>query len=188
MTLILASQSPRRAELLGYFNLPFTVSSADIDETRLPDEAPIAMTERLAIAKAQCILRQSEDVEAWVLGGDTTVALGVDIFGKPTSKTAAIETLRRLSGNSHEVISSVCLASKQHTYINTVVSKVTFGDLKPEWIAQYCEGDEPWDKAGSYGIQGAAGVFVERIEGDYSAIVGLPLWATGSLLVKAGLR
>ncbi len=191
MPLILASQSPRRAELLARFGLPFELASADIDETRLPHESPTEMTERLAIDKADAVINSTTTRPlrgCWVLGGDTTVALGEDVFGKPESRTDAIATLKRLSGRSHQVISSVCLMSCDEYFLETVISQVTFGKLKPEWIDRYCDGDEPWDKAGSYGIQGQAGLFVERIEGDYSAIVGLPLWATGQLLDKVGLR
>ena len=189
--LILASQSPRRAELLGHFGIAFDVVSADIDESRLTRETPVQMTERLAIEKANAVRRAGLAYPArqcWVLAGDTTVALGDEIFGKPTSRADAVATLRRLSGQTHEVISSVCLMGVDEYDVETVVSRVTFGTLQNSWIERYCDGGEPWDKAGGYAIQGQAGIFVERIEGDYSAIVGLPLWATGKLLDKAGLR
>ncbi|MEE9447151.1 MAG: Maf family protein [Arenicellales bacterium] len=184
--LILASASPRRKELLTRLGINFSIQIADIDETRLADESPIEMTERLAAAKAQVIFDQQADA-AWVLGADTTVALGTRIFGKPASKQAAIEILHLLSGNTHQVISSVSLISESVSTTQSVVSNVTFGTLSEAQILAYCDSDEPYDKAGSYGIQGNAGVFVKHIEGDYSAIVGLPLWQTHQLLLNAGL-
>jgi len=189
--LILASQSPRRAELLSYFGIPFEITSADIDETRLAGESPIEMTERLSVEKANVVMQRGVDHpvrQCWVLGGDTTVALEDEIFGKPESRADVIATLQRLSGQTHQVISSVCLMSCDEYFVDTIISQVTFGELSKQWIEQYCDGDEPWDKAGSYGIQGQAGTFVAHINGDYSAIMGLPLWATGQLLAKAGLR
>ena len=144
------------------------------------------MTERLACAKAQAILDQC-DGPCWVLGSDTTVALGAHIFGKPSSRADAIATLRLLSGNTHQVISSVCLLGREEMLTESVVSQVSFGKLSDRQIENYCETEEPYDKAGSYGIQGLAGCFVESIAGDYSAIVGLPLWTTAKLLRTAGL-
>jgi len=184
LPLILASASPRRKELLARLGVEFDVMVADIDETPLTGESPLAMTERLAEAKAQAVAcTQNEAV--WVLGSDTTVALGERIFGKPASRQEAIDTLTLLSGSTHLVISSVCLVGAGQTLNSSVISQVRFGPLSRTQISSYCDTDEPYDKAGSYGIQGRAGAFVEHIDGDYSAIVGLPLWATSQLLLKA---
>ena len=186
MPLVLGSASPRRKELLTRLGVEFSVMVADIDETPLRNESPRRMAERLAEKKARAIsdlLSQS----AWVLGFDTTVALEERIFGKPASRHDAINTLKLLSGNTHQVISSICLIGAGTILKRSVVSQVRFGALSDQQITAYCDTDEPYDKAGSYGIQGAAGAFVEHIDGDYSAIVGLPLWATSELLRAAEL-
>jgi septum formation protein len=184
--LILASASPRRKELLARLGIKFRVVVADIDETRRADEPPAIMTERLAQSKAQSVA-DSTTSSVWVLGSDTTVSLGDRVFGKPASRQEAIDTLSLLSGNTHQVISSVCLVGAGQSLTRSIISQVRFGKLSPTQIAAYCDTDEPYDKAGSYGIQGRAGTFVEHIDGDYSAIVGLPLWATSQLLRTAGL-
>lgn len=184
--LILASASPRRKELLARLGIEFSVVVADIDETPLEDETPTAMTERLAHAKAQAVVdRLSKPY--WVLGMDTTVSLGQRVFGKPASRQDAIETLGLLSANTHQVISSICLMGAGQSLNRSVISQVRFGPLSHAQIVSYCNTEEPYDKAGSYGIQGLAGSFVEHIDGDYSAIVGLPLWTTAQLLRTAGL-
>ncbi len=156
---------------------------ADIDEAPLAHETPVEMTERLAYAKAKAIADKLSE-PSWVLGLDTTVALKERVFGKPSSRQEAIDTLRLLSGNTHQVISSICLTGTGQPLCCSVISQVKFGILSDAQIAAYCDTDDPYDKAGSYGIQGAAGAFVEHIDGDYSAIVGLPLWATSQLLIK----
>lgn len=184
--LVLASASPRRKELLARLGVEFSVVVADIDEIPLVGESPVNMTERLARAKAQAVVDGASG-PVWVLGSDTTVSLGDRIFGKPASRKEAIETLSLLSGNTHQVISSVCLIGAGQSLIRSIISQVRFGQLSPGLIAAYCDTDEPYDKAGSYGIQGPAGAFVEHIDGDYSAIVGLPLWATSKLLRTAGI-
>jgi len=183
LPLILASASPRRKELLARLGMDFDVMVADIDETPLADESPLAMAERLAQAKANAIARTLNE-PSWVLGSDTTVALGGRIFGKPASRQEAIDTLTLLSGNTHQVISSICLVWPGQILTSSVISQVRFGPLSHTQIVAYCDTDEPYDKAGSYGIQGLAGAFVEHIDGDYSAIVGLPLWATSQLFMK----
>lgn len=184
MPLILASASPRRKELLSRLCIPFEIQVADIDETPLAGESPLEMTERLARAKAEAVT-MNVDYPAWVLGSDTTVALGNRIFGKPESQYEAIETLQVLSGETHQVISSISLVSTQFRpppQTISVISQVRFGSISTAQISAYCNTEEPYDKAGSYGIQGLAGSFVEHIDGDYSAIMGLPLWATSQLL------
>ena len=160
--------------------------AADIDETPFEDETPIEMTERLAHAKAQVVADRLSK-PCWVLGLDTTVSLGQTVFGKPASRQEAIDTLSILSANTHQVISSICLVGAAQPLHRSVISQVRFGSLSRAQIVSYCETEEPYDKAGGYGIQGLAGSFVEHIDGDYSAIVGLPLWTTAQLLRAAGL-
>ena len=184
--LILASASPRRKELLARLGVEFSVMSADIDETRLEHEPPLTMTERLALGKARAVASQLR-AASWVLGADTTVALGDRVFGKPDSRQDAIDTLTLLSGRTHEVISSVSLVGPEQALTRSVISRVMFGRLSDAQIRAYCDTDEPWDKAGSYAIQGLAGAFVKHIDGDYSAIVGLPLWTCTQLLRTANL-
>ncbi len=189
MPLILASASPRRKELLSRLGIPFDVQIADIDEAPHNDESPVEMTERLAQAKAEAIAERL-DQTAWILGSDTTVALGKRVFGKPANRQEAIETLQTLSGQTHQVISSISLVHTDpsvRTHTTSIISQVRFGALTAAQIAAYCDTDEPYDKAGSYGIQGLAGCFVEHIDGDFSAIMGLPLWATSKLLRSVGL-
>jgi septum formation protein len=184
--LILASASPRRKELLARLKVEFSVVVADIDEVSLEGEPPIAMTERLAQAKAQAVTDRLRK-PCWVLGLDTTVSLGQRVFGKPASRQEAIDTLALLSANTHQVITSICLLGAGQSLTHSVISHVRFGPLSHAQIVWYCDTEEPYDKAGSYGIQGLAGSFVEHIDGDYSAIVGLPLWTTAQLLRTAGL-
>ena len=185
MGLILASRSPRRQELLRLFDLPFDVREADIDETPLADESAAAMTERLAQQKARAIATDLPD--HWVLGGDTTVAIHGNLLGKPADRAEAIHMLEQLSGNQHDVISAVALVGPDFVGTDISVTRVTFMDLTPGMIAQYCDTGEPYDKAGGYGIQGPAGTFVTEIRGSYSGVVGLPLYETRMLLHRAGL-
>ena len=182
---ILASRSPRRQTLLRLFDLPFDIREADVDETPLDDESAAAMTERLAKLKSETIAAQNPGF--WVLGGDTTVAIGGDILGKPADRAAAIHMLERLSGHSHEVISAVALVGPDFVGSDVSITRVDFMELTPGMIAAYCDTGEPYDKAGGYGIQGPAGTFVREIHGSYSGVVGLPLYETRMLLHRAGL-
>jgi septum formation protein len=184
--LILASRSPRRQALLSQFAIPFTVQEADLDETPLPDESPAAMTERLALSKADHVF-QSSDGQTWVLGGDTTVAVDALALGKPVDRDDAIAMLNRLSARSHQVISAVALVGPGFSEVKVSITEVVFDTLSPAQIATYCDSGEPFDKAGAYGIQGYAGAFVTKLSGSYSGVVGLPLFETRSLLEKAGL-
>ena len=179
--LILASASPRRQQLLSQFDIPFDVVVADIDETPLPDESPDQMTIRLAIGKAQAV-SQKMGLGYRVLGGDTTVALRGVIMGKPADKAEAIQMLKQLSGQVHDVHSAVALVGPDGCFSRISTTQVHFHELQDHQIARYCNGDDPYDKAGAYGIQGPAGQFVRRIDGSYSAVIGLPLWKTHQLL------
>lgn len=182
-SIILASASPRRAELLTQIGLSFHTRPVDIDETPEAGELPSAYVERLAREKA---LAGAEDPDWLVLGSDTSVVLGGDILGKPADAAGAEATLSRLSGNTHQVMTAVALASRGYCSTCLVTTDVTFRTLSSEEIRAYVASGEPMDKAGSYGIQGLGGIFVKEIRGSYSAVVGLPLQETATLLAQAG--
>jgi septum formation protein len=168
MDLVLASQSPRRSELLRNAGIPFRVQAADVDETPLPGEPPVDYVRRLAHAKANAVPGNL------VLGADTVVVASGEILGKPANPADATRMLQLLSGRSHEVITGVCLAGAE-TIVAHDTTTVFFSPLTGEEIAGYVATGEPMDKAGAYAIQGLASRFVERIEGSYSNVVGLPV-------------
>ncbi|MHA6492581.1 Maf family protein [Pseudomonas borbori] len=184
-TLYLASGSPRRRELLTQIGVPFVTQIAPIDENLLPDEAPNAYVERLALAKAQAGLELlSAAADAVVLGADTCVVLDSRILGKPADRAEAIATLSALSGREHQVLTAVALVSTSRQVARVVSSTVRFRALTRDEIEAYWATGEPQDKAGSYGIQGLAAVFVSQLQGSYSAVVGLPLCETAELLAE----
>ena len=186
--LFLASASPRRRELLAQIGVPCVTQIAAIDETPLPDERPKAYVERLAREKARAVLAAlAEPAEAVVLGADTTVVQDGRILGKPQDFDDFRRMLRGLSGLSHQVMTAVALVSATREVAQVVCSEVTFRHLSDAEIAAYWASGEPCDKAGGYGIQGLAAVFVSRIEGSYSAVVGLPLCETAQLLAGFGI-
>jgi septum formation protein len=177
-TLYLASGSPRRRELLTQIGVPFTTHIVPID-----DEAPGVYVERLARAKASAALATLEQAaDAVVLGADTAVVLDGRILGKPADRDEALRTLTALSAREHQVLTAVALASSARVVARVVVSRVSFRPLSDAEIAAYWASGEPRDKAGSYGIQGLAAVFVRQLQGSYSAVVGLPLCETAELL------
>jgi septum formation protein len=169
--LILASASPRRAELLRAAGIPFTIRVADIDETQLPGETPSAYVLRLAQEKAQAVAQPGE----LVLGADTTVVIGETIAGKPEDAADARRMLRLLSGAWHEVLTAVALVKDAQVRADLAVTRVKFAPLSEHEIEWYIATQEPFDKAGAYGIQGYASRFIERIEGNYANVVGLPV-------------
>lgn len=184
-TLYLASGSPRRRELLTQIAVPFLTQIAPIDENALPGESPIAYVERLALSKAQAGLAALTDTaNAVVLGADTAVVLDGRILGKPTDRADALATLSDLSGRTHEVLTAVALVSRERQVSRVVTSQVTFRALSQAEIEAYWASGEPQDKAGCYGIQGLAAVFVSQLQGSYSAVVGLPLCETAALLAE----
>lgn len=186
MRLYLASQSPRRAELLQQIHVPFEKISLDIDESRLPNEPAHDYAQRLAREKAQLGYAHSQDEEAWVLGADTVVVYRQYLFGKPDSPQQAQDMLRELSGQRHQVITAVALAHKNECYQQISVSEVEFRILTPEEIQAYVATGEPLDKAGAYAIQGLAASFICYLSGSYSGVVGLPLYETSQLLKQIG--
>ncbi|MFB4369913.1 MULTISPECIES: Maf family protein [unclassified Pseudomonas] len=183
-TLYLASASPRRRELLAQIGVPFTTQVVPVDETAQPGEAPDAYVERLARAKAQAALDTLNDRDAVVLGSDTAVVLDGRILGKPVDREDALATLAALSGREHQVLTAVALVSDNRAEARVVTSTVRFKPLDRTQIEAYWATGEPRDKAGSYGIQGLAAVFVSQMQGSYSAVVGLPLCETAELLAQ----
>lgn len=184
-TLYLASGSPRRRELLTQIGVPFLTQIAPIDENALPGESPLAYVERLALAKGHAGLAALVDSDgAVVLGADTAVVLDGRILGKPRDRADALATLQALSGRSHQVLTAVALVSRERQVARVVTSQVTFRSLTQAEIEAYWASGEPQDKAGSYGIQGLAAVFVSQLQGSYSAVVGLPLCETAALLAE----
>ena len=184
-TLYLASGSPRRRELLTQIGVPFVTQIVPIDESLLPGEPPAAYVERLARAKAQAALAAlAQPQDAVVLGADTAVVLDGRILGKPQDRDEALAILTALSGREHQVLTAVALASSERVAARVVASRVSFRPLSREEIEAYWASGEPQDKAGSYGIQGLAAVFVRQLQGSYSAVVGLPLCETAELLAE----
>tara|TARA_R100001377_G_scaffold67274_1_gene42588 strand:- start:1570 stop:2208 length:639 start_codon:yes stop_codon:yes gene_type:complete len=188
-TLILASQSPRRKELLAQLGYQFAVQASDIDETVESTETAYGYVLRLAEQKAQHVLNLLPDTEranSYVLGSDTSVVYQGKILGKPESLQDCIDILSLLSNNQHQVLTAIALASAEGMKGQVVTTEVTFKSLTKAEISAYWLTGEPQDKAGSYGIQGIAGQFVKTINGSYSAVVGLPLYETAQLLATAG--
>ncbi|WP_111495731.1 MULTISPECIES: Maf family protein [Marinobacter] len=185
-SVVLASASPRRRELLEQMGLSFTVQPVDIDESPRPDERPEIYVERLAREKAEAGLARLGDPSALVLGSDTTVVCDDRIMGKPVNERDAADMLRLLSGRTHKVMTAVALAGDFGCYARLVVTEVRFRSLDEAEIAAYWQTGEPRDKAGGYGIQGKGGIFVDGLWGSYSAVVGLPLQETAELFEEAG--
>jgi septum formation protein len=186
----LASQSPRRRELLAQIGLVPAIVDAEIDETPLPGEMPAAYVERLARAKALAgwqALAGAGLPPRPVLGADTAVVLDGEILGKPRDADDACAMLARLAGRSHQVLTGVSLCDGRDQRSVVSSTEVTFTALDAARIARYVTSGEPLDKAGGYGIQGLAATFVERIDGSYSGVVGLPLFETAELLRQFGI-
>lgn len=184
-SLVLASGSPRRKELLGQLGLAFEVLPADLDESLLKGERPDAYVKRLATAKAEIVAMGRPG--ALVLGADTTVCVDGKVLGKPADAKASMAMLRKLQGRSHEVFTGIAVAGAGRTLSRTVKTRVTFRALSAREIAWYAATPEPYDKAGGYAVQGIAGAFVTGLSGSISNVVGLPLAETLALLEKAGL-
>lgn len=187
--LILASQSPRRRELLSQLGFNFSIQASDIDESVEENETPHDYVLRLAQQKAQHIfnvLAEDKKATSFVLGSDTCVVFNGQILGKPEHEEDCIKTLSLLSNTSHQVLTAIALVSKTGITSEVITTEVNFKTLNHAEISAYWLTGEPQDKAGSYGIQGIAGQFVKSINGSYSAVVGLPLYETARLLTHAG--
>jgi len=183
MPLILASASPRRAELLRNAAIPFTVDPAHVEEAPMPNETPLAYAQRLARDKALAVFaRHPQDA---VLGADTVVVADEHLLEKPADAADAARMLRLLSGRSHQVITGVSLLAAGYEATEAEITEVTFAQLSEEEIAQYIATGEPMDKAGAYGIQGFASRWAERVAGCYFNVVGLPVTRVYRLLRRA---
>ena len=172
MNLILASQSPRRKELMGLFHVPFTVKAADIDETMDETKHPYDEVARVSRLKAEATPREADDV---VIAADTIVVCDGKVLGKPKSEADAIAMLRLLSGRDHQVMTGCTVLWGERSESFTEVTDLHFRPLSEKEIARYVSSGEPMDKAGSYGIQGGAALFCTRMVGDYYNVMGLPV-------------
>lgn len=181
---MLASSSPRRRELLSNLGIPFTVHSADIDESAHAGEAPSQYAARLAREKAQAIAR-SRPADP-VLGADTIVILGNEVLGKPSGPADAQRMLRSLSGKIHQVTTAVCLVTNGDCREHVETTNVFVREIPQAEIDAYVASGEPMDKAGAYAIQGGAAKWIYRIEGDYFNVVGLPVAAVWRMLQESG--
>uniref|UniRef100_A0A486XGC5 dTTP/UTP pyrophosphatase n=1 Tax=Rheinheimera sp. BAL341 TaxID=1708203 RepID=A0A486XGC5_9GAMM len=182
-SILLASASPRRREILTQLGVSFQLLSCSIDETPYSDETPTDYVQRLAIAKARAGLALS-DGNTPVLGADTIVVLEQQILGKPADFQAFNHTMQQLSGRCHQVMTAVALLDNQRCLTQLVQTEVCFRPLSQSDIEWYWHSGEPHDKAGGYGIQGLAAKFVQRINGSYTAVVGLPMCETEQLLLQ----
>ncbi len=179
----LASQSPRRRQLLEQLGVEFAVLNVDVPEQRAPGESPQDYVSRVARDKARAGLASLGGADdAVVLGADTEVVLDDEVFGKPLDAQDAAAMLRRLSGRTHAVISAVWVVSAQQERSETCISRVRFGVLDASAIDAYVATGEPFGKAGAYAIQGRGAVLIEHLEGSYSGVMGLPVFETARLL------
>jgi len=177
--LVLASRSPRRSEILRQAGIPFEVRAADVDESVLPGEPVETYVRRVAEQKAMAVDTAPGDV---ILSADTVVVIGGEILGKPQDSADAVRMLERLAGREHEVITGVCLQRGRELLYDRAITRVWFKPLTREEIEAYVTSGEPMDKAGAYAIQGLAAKFIERIEGSYTNVVGLPIELVTKLL------
>ena len=179
MQLILASASPRRKELLGLFHIPFTVRVADIDETMDHSKTPFDEVARVSRLKALAVEREKDDV---VIAADTIVVCEGRVLGKPHSEAEAVEMLQLLSGRDHQVMTGCTVLAGNRCETFTEVTDLHFRVLSQKEIENYVASGEPMDKAGSYGIQGGAALFCERMVGDYYNVMGLPVCRLSQVL------
>ena len=179
MQLILASQSPRRKELLGLFHVPFQIRVADIDETMDPEKSAAEEVARVSRAKAMAVPRENDDV---VVAADTIVVCGGEVLGKPKDEADAHRMLRLLGGRDHQVMTGMTVLRGERALTTTEITDIHFRELTDREILGYIATGEPMDKAGSYGIQGGAALFAEKLHGDYYNVMGLPVCRLGQLL------
>lgn len=186
--LYLASNSPRRRELLDQIGVTYRVLRVEVDESARAGEDAAALAQRLALAKAHagCLALPQEDGRP-VLGADTVVVCDGRILGKPRDRADALATLAALSGRAHEVLTAVALADRRQERVLLSRSRVGFRDIPAVEAAAYWASGEPADKAGSYAIQGLGAVFVRALDGSYSGVMGLPLFETAQLLNEFGI-
>ncbi len=181
MELILASQSPRRKELLGLFRLPFVIRVADIDETMEKTAAPYDEVARVSREKALAVTRDEDDI---VIAADTIVVCENKVLGKPRSPEEAVAMLSLLSGRDHQVMTGMTVLKGDVCKCCTEVTDIHFRELSEKEIAAYVATGEPMDKAGAYGIQGGAALFAEKMVGDYYNVMGLPVCKLRQMLFE----
>ncbi len=186
--IVLASGSPRRKEMLEKLGIPISVIPSAVPEDLLPGETPGEHVVRLSIAKAKEVAARDDVAGRWFIGSDTIVLLGNDILGKPADAGEAAAMLRSLSGACHRVLSGYAVLDRQggKMVADVVATDVRFRELTESEIAGYIATGEPMDKAGAYAIQGMGGVFVERIDGSYNNVVGMPLCQVVEVLKRMG--
>lgn len=180
--LILASRSPRRLELLKLITEEFIAIPSLFDEKSIDIKEPFELVRSLSLHKAQTVLQTRQSEGDIIIGCDTVVSLNGEIFGIPQSKEEAYSMISKLSGNLHSVITGVCVLYNGTAIQFECETRVTFLRLEDKDILDYIDTAEPYDKAGGYGIQGKAGLFVEKIDGDYSNVVGLPVSKLNQIL------
>jgi septum formation protein len=180
--LILASASPRRAEILQQIGVDFQIAPADIDETPTRQELPVDYVQRMAQEKMQHVINSIAGSSTVVLGADTSVVLGCKIYGKPKNREDGMTMLADLSGKTHQVLTAIAMGNKQNCMLKLSITDVKFRDLEPKECLDYWNTGEPEDKSGGYAIQGLGAVFVETISGSFSGVVGLPIEQTAHLL------
>jgi septum formation protein len=179
MSVILASQSPRRRELLGLFRIPFEIQAADIDETMDPDLPAGQEVSRVSRSKAMAIAADDDQI---IIAADTIVVVDGRVLGKPQSPDHARQMLKSLSGRDHQVMTGIAVRRGSQCAVCTEVTDVTFRPLTDAEIDAYIATGEPMDKAGAYGIQGGAALFCEKLHGDYYNVMGLPVCRLGLML------
>ena len=180
MEIILASQSPRRKELLGLFHIPFTIRVADIDETMDPAKPASQEVARVSRMKAEAVPHCNDDI---VIAADTIVVCQRQVLGKPKDETDAFRMLQLLSGRDHQVMTGMTVLRGDRCAVCTEITNIHFRSLSEQEILSYIATGEPMDKAGAYGIQGGAALFAQRLEGDYYNVMGLPVCRL-SLILK----
>lgn len=187
MDIILASQSPRRKELLGQMGLRgFKIISPDVDEHVEGNPSPAQMVEELSMRKARAVAAEADEDDL-IIAADTVVALDGAVLGKPEDERDAFSMLSALSGNRHMVYTGVTVLRGSKAITSHEETVVTFRDLEPDEISDYIETGEPMDKAGAYGIQGLGALLVSGIEGDYFNVMGLPVYRLGRILAGFGI-
>ena len=184
MRIILASQSPRRRELMRMLHIPHDAIVSEVEEDVPEQIAPGELVEMLALQKAQAVFAQYP--EACVIGADTIVYIDGEIVGKPKDDVDAANILNKLQGRTHEVYTGVAVLTQTGTEVKHDITRVTFASMTEHEIAWYVKTGEPRDKAGAYGIQGPGGIFVERVEGNYFTVIGMPLPLLYRMLARAG--
>ena len=182
MALILASGSPRRRELMSLITPDYTVITSDVDETKIAADSPAHLAKALATAKARAVAEENPDDV--VCGFDTVVECEGEVFGKPKDEADAVRMLRALSGREHRVHTGVCISDGERTESFVDTCRVKFFSIPEAEIERYAATEEPYDKAGAYAIQGRAALWLDRIEGDYYTIMGLPVSRTVQLVER----